>query len=272
MENSKKYELRTYDGKVSCVFRKTKEQFGGLSNMASGFPLRINGIEVFSSEALYQACRFPHLIHVQEKILKERSPMTAKMVSKPYRGDSRKDWDETRTKIMRWCLRVKLAQNFIEFGKVLESTGDRPIVEDSGKDIFWGTIRDKVETETFRGVNALGRLLMELRKSYNDHRFDHELFVIEPPKIPDFTLLGEAIGIVDERDRFIRQIEKSLRIQLIFSASPVSSVPYSQTPESLPLVAREPSEEGRSTTDVKKSKRKSPTKKASNAGQASLPF
>jgi hypothetical protein len=41
------------------VFYKAKEVFGGLSNMAGGFPLVVNGIHILTSEALYQACYFP---------------------------------------------------------------------------------------------------------------------------------------------------------------------------------------------------------------------
>src|SRR5579859_3354816 len=108
---SKTVEVRTYDPAKAAVFCKTTEGFGGLSNMAGGFPLRVNGINILTSEALYQACRFPHLPEVQRLIIEQKSPMTAKMKSKPYRDQSRSDWDSVRVRIMRWCLRVKLAQN-----------------------------------------------------------------------------------------------------------------------------------------------------------------
>ena len=65
-------------------------------------------------------------------------------------------------KVMRWCLRVKLAQIWDEFSRLLLATGDRPIVEESRKDEFWGA--KVVNTDTLVGVNALGRLLMELRE------------------------------------------------------------------------------------------------------------
>src|SRR2546421_6292673 len=95
---------RTYHKNECAVFLKTKEQFGGLSNMAGGYPLFINGIRIPTSEALYQACRFPHKPEIQKLILGQASPMTAKMVSKPHRKDSRTDWDEVRVEIMHWCL------------------------------------------------------------------------------------------------------------------------------------------------------------------------
>lgn len=193
---------RTYDYSDSCIFRKTKEIYGGLSNMASGFPIRINNKSILTSEALYQACRFPHLRSVQEKIIAERSPMTAKMVSKPFRSDSRLDWDNVRVDVMYWCLRVKLAQNFEKFGQLLETTYDKPIVEDSSKDAFWGAIHDKDNHTKLKGVNALGRLLMKLRQEYNsEKRFD--LLLVEPLNISNFFLFDEQIQIIDERRSFV---------------------------------------------------------------------
>src|SRR6266704_6624321 len=131
-------ESKTYRRDECAVFLKTKEQFGGLSNMAGGYSLFINGIRILTSEALYQACRFPHKPDIQKLIIGQASPMTAKMVSKPHRKDSRPDWDEVRVQIMRWCLRVKLAQHWETFGELLLSTGERSIVEESSRDPFWG--------------------------------------------------------------------------------------------------------------------------------------
>jgi predicted NAD-dependent protein-ADP-ribosyltransferase YbiA (DUF1768 family) len=51
----------------------------------------------------------------QRMVIDETSPMTAKMKSKPYRKDSRPDWEDVRVQVMRWCLRVKLAQNWETF-------------------------------------------------------------------------------------------------------------------------------------------------------------
>jgi type I restriction enzyme S subunit len=188
-------QTRTYERSKSVVFFKTKEAFGGLSNMASGFPLRVNGVRILTSEALYQACRFPHMPDVQRKIIAEHSPMTAKMKGKPYRDQSRPDWDAVRTKIMRWCLRVKLAQNFNTFGDLLLATGDRPIVEQSRKDDFWGAKQAK--DGTLVGMNVLGRLLMELREELKSSP-DNEMKAVRSLPIPDFLLYGYAIESIGE--------------------------------------------------------------------------
>ena len=144
--------------------------------MAPGYAVRVNGVRIFSVEALYQACRFPHLPEVQQLIIGQHSPMTAKMMSKPYREDSRPDWDRVRVKIMRWCLRMKLTQHWSRFSQLLLSTGDRSIVEDSRKDAYWGAL--PVDKGTLVGMNVLGRLLMELREAIKQ---EVELRRVEPP-------------------------------------------------------------------------------------------
>lgn len=190
-------QTRTYRREESIVVLKTDEPFGGLSNMAGGFPLRVNGLHIRTSEALYQACRFPHLPDVQKLIIEQKSPMTAKMKSKPHRKNSRPDWDRVRVKIMRWCLRVKLAQNWTTFSKLLQETGDRPIVEESRKDAFWGA--KPVDADTLVGMNVLGRLLMELRAAIvNVGR--ESLLQVDSLDIPEFLLAGNPIETVITRD------------------------------------------------------------------------
>lgn len=274
---TKKHEHKIYNVTECCVFRKTKELYGGLSNMASGFPLKVNGVQILTSEAIYQACRFPHLPDVQEKIIKEKSPMSAKMVGKPFRSNSRTDWDDTRIKIMRWCLRVKLAQNFIEFGKLLESTFDKPIVEDSSKDDFWGAIRDKQDEDILKGTNALGRLLMELRQFYNEKRYSYEVFVVEPLNILDFKLFGQNIDTIDERESFISTIKKSTRyfeIENLKTWTPKEKkypkVESVQTIVSEPEIKQEKKEQKENT--VKKKTTKTKSTKNKYGGQATLPF
>ena len=181
-----------------AVFLKTKEEFGGLSNMAGGFPLKVNGIPIRTSEALYQACRFPHKPELQRLIIEQRSPMTAKMKGKPHRQESRSDWDEVRLAIMRWCLDVKLAQNWDAFSELLLSTGDRPIVEHSRKDDFWGA--KPVDDERLAGANYLGLLLQNLREKVKKEPREW-LLRVQSLNIPDFLIYGEEIMEIDERPK-----------------------------------------------------------------------
>ena len=163
--------------------------------MAPGFPLKVNGVRIRSSEALYQACRFPDRPDIQGLIIQQTSPMTAKMKSKPYRESTRGDWDAVRVNVMRWCLRVKLAENWSTFKDLLLATGDRSIVEESRKDDFWGA--KKADDGTLVGRNVLGRLLMELRQEIEGPNPEF-LRRVEPLDIPQFLLFGKAIGSVGQ--------------------------------------------------------------------------
>jgi type I restriction enzyme S subunit len=175
----------------TAAFRKTREQWGGLSNMAGGFPLSINGIEFLTSEHLYQACRFPHRPELQQLIIIQRSPMAAKLKARRFGASSRADWMDVRVSIMRWCVRVKLAQHWAVFSTVLSSTGSLSIVEESHKDAFWGA---KPQGDgTLVGCNVLGRLLEELRDEKPCPSANGR---VSPPSIPDLMLCGEAIPTI----------------------------------------------------------------------------
>lgn len=216
-------QVRNYDPSTSAVFLKTKERFGGLSNMAPGYPMIVNGVRIRTSEALYQACRFPSRPDIQKQIINDPSPMTAKMRSKPFRKDTRPDWESVRVKVMRWCLRVKLAQNFDKFGRLLVSTGEMPIVEKKvrRKD-FWGAT--EMPDGMLVGMNVLGRLLMELREQHANKGYE-SLRRVEPLEIPDFSLFSMPIlpigvvgaaEIVDSGKADLNTVTRSIDDQLSF--------------------------------------------------------
>jgi N-glycosidase YbiA len=186
---ARKMEERKYKRGEVITFNKTKEEFGGLSNMASGYPIFINGIKILSSEALYQACRYPLNEKAQFEIISQKSPMTAKMKSKKYLKETRNDWDDVRMQIMRWVLRVKLFQNWEKFYVLLSSTGFLPIVEESKRDDFWGAKAS--DKQLLIGVNALGRLLMELRDEM--YCFSDNEYIVKVPNIDNFKLMGKGI-------------------------------------------------------------------------------
>lgn len=187
-----KVSERTYKKSEVVTFKSTKNIFGGLSNMASGYALRVNGVLIPSAEALYQTCRYPLFPHIQQEIIDQSSPMTAKMISRKYLKDTRQDWEQVKYNIMYWVLQVKLSQNFEKFSKLLVETGNKPIVELSNKDKDWAAV--EVEKEILVGKNALGRLLMKLREEYvyNGKCID----CVEPLNIIGFLLYGSEIETV----------------------------------------------------------------------------
>ncbi len=183
-----------YIASKCATFRSTREKFGGLSNMAAGFPIYIHGLKFRTSEALYQACRFPAYPGIQARILREKSPLVAKWIARGrVKRYGRKDWAQVREPIMMWCLRMKLACNYETFGELLDSTGRNSIVEESHRDKHWGTIR--IGRYRLQGSNRLGLLLRDLRGEYRG-KSKADMLSVVPPTIPDFRLFRRRVRII----------------------------------------------------------------------------
>jgi predicted NAD-dependent protein-ADP-ribosyltransferase YbiA (DUF1768 family) len=145
-----------------AVIRKVREPFGILGNMS---PHRVEYGDLVwrTSEALFQALRFPDGHPVRDLIRAERNPMQAKWCAKSH-VDAMciAPMSEADLENMRTVLRVKYAQH-ADVREVLESTGERLIVEDCtnrqrGSGLFWGAARPD-----WTGENWLGRLWMDKR-------------------------------------------------------------------------------------------------------------
>ena len=160
---------RIYDpaSRELAIFKKTHEQWGGYSNMASGYPLLINNLNIRSSEALYQALKYTEHPDIQLKILEQTSPMTAKMVAKPFKNMIRQDFEKKKIIFMKWCVRAKLLNNYDKFSKILLASENRIIVEESRRDNFWGAKRSV--NDKLIGINVLGRILIELREELKNN-------------------------------------------------------------------------------------------------------
>lgn len=184
-----KISERTYNKKDVITFSKTTAEFGGLSNMASGYSLFVNETNIANTEILYQACRFPLFPKIQQEIISQSNPMEAKKISRKYMQYSRQDWDVVKFDIMRWCLQVKLLQNFDKFSNLLLSTDDTAIVEFSMKDNVWGAV--PIGKDLLKGKNALGRLLMEIREVYVKKSLETEY--VNSLNIPAFLLFDRPI-------------------------------------------------------------------------------
>ena len=151
--------IRSYAVDDVIAFRFTGEKYGGLSNFAPGYAILANGERFYTSEAFYQALKHTHKPDLQRRIMLANSPYKAKKIA--YEAYPRADWNRRRIDIMRYVLKAKLVCNWSQFSGLLLGTADAPLVEHSEKDVFWGA---KTSMDGgFVGVNALGRLLMELR-------------------------------------------------------------------------------------------------------------
>jgi len=185
---------RIYDptSKELAIFKKTHEQWGGYSNMASGYPLIINDIEIRSSEALYQALKYTNYPEIQLKILEQTSPMTAKMVAKPFKEFIRPDFEIIKIRIMKWCVHAKLLCNYDKFSYLLLESENKMIVEESRRDNFWGAKR--TQDNKLIGVNVLGRILMEARENLKKGTVQDHLLPFQT--IDNFKILGRNIEVV----------------------------------------------------------------------------
>ncbi|WP_413741647.1 NADAR family protein [Sodalis sp. RH15] len=188
---------RIYPNDEIVSFRKTTEKWGGLSNMARGFPLYVNDIPIQSSEILYQACRYPHYPKIQKEIITLSNPFEAKQIARYYEPKTRDGWEKNRVSIMKWCVRVKLCQNWDIFFQLLNSTGVVNIVEHSEKDLFWGARREL--DGSFYGMNVLGRILMETRDIART-RGQEGFKLIPALQLDNFLLLDEPI-----KDTFVHK-------------------------------------------------------------------
>lgn len=184
-KNNMSLSIRKYHISECITFKSTKGKYGELSNMAPNFPIYYDDILIHNSEALYQALRFPNHPEIQKEILDFKSPISAKKFGRTHLDKTRTDWKNSRFKIMKFCLEVKLYQNWNTFSKALLSTKNLAIVEYTEKDKVWGAIK---EGDFYEGTNALGRLLMELREKIIFDNFDFTL-----PDIENFKLLDSEI-------------------------------------------------------------------------------
>jgi hypothetical protein len=91
----------------------------------------------------------------RERIRKARSPREAKQLGQSRKFPLRGDWECVKENIMRHALRKKFEDPRLR--ELLLSTGNRPLIEASPYDDYWGEGRDG------RGRNRLGVLLVELR-------------------------------------------------------------------------------------------------------------
>jgi ribA/ribD-fused uncharacterized protein len=177
--------IRKYKKDECITFKSTKSHHGSLSNMAPNFPIYINDTRLRTVEALYQSLRFPNNPEIQKEIISYASPISAKKFGRGHLSKTRSDWKKIRFRVMKFCIELKLHQNYEIFSQMLLATKDLPIVEYTNKDKVWGAT---LEGEYYVGTNALGRLLMELREKVKNGNFELTI-----PEIENFKFLNKEI-------------------------------------------------------------------------------
>ena len=158
---------RSYRRESSCGFHNSHHLWGELASYWTlPNPIRINTLDLTTSEALLAVLMHPQRPDLQRKIAETPYPTLAKRIGESV-APSQTDWEHKRVQAMRLCLRLKAQTNHHAIAKVLEDTGTSDIVEISGYDTFWGT-RPTRDGQLI-GHNVHGRLWMELRQQLADN-------------------------------------------------------------------------------------------------------
>jgi len=152
---------KVYPIDQSIYFHKKTDSHWILSNMCAT-PIMIYDVPFKSSEHLFQTMKFA----TEESALAVYQSNSPKMTAKHYQklgGHRREDWGEMIVDAMKFCLQQKYEQS-AEFRTELERSKGCFIVElQEGRrqrPNAWGV---KVEDDSFKGPNMMGRLLMQLR-------------------------------------------------------------------------------------------------------------
>ena len=196
LRNEVSYDVKLINGMVDCIndgevigFCKGVEKYGVFSNMVEKYlgndkvrlnylKVKVEGgelIDVRVSEGLFVCLKFNES-DIQND-LRNFWGQRVKMRSKSYVDNLMEEfkvenYDERIIDLMRYSLRVKLFYNEEIFGKLLRESDGKDIVEVSGYAYgkktgwIWGVSKD--ENGVFRGMNWLGKLLVELREEYKE--------------------------------------------------------------------------------------------------------
>ena len=135
-------------------FYSVSDEFGGFSNF-SPHAVTLKGKRWPTSEHYFQAQKFAGTPH-EEAVRRCKKPRQAADMGRDRKLPLRRDWESVKDNIMREAVRAKFSQH-ADLRDELLGTGDRPIVEHTENDAYWGDGGDG------SGRNMLGIILMQIR-------------------------------------------------------------------------------------------------------------
>ena len=137
-----------------CPFRYTAAAWGAFSNFQPlPVPIVAGPWALPTSEHLYQAAKFGTRSDIQQQIAAARTAREAAAIGRTPGFSIDPGWNAQRVDVMRWVLRLKREANAAEFDAVLAAIADRPIVEVSTRDPWWGA---RPVADRYEGNNVLG--------------------------------------------------------------------------------------------------------------------
>lgn len=175
---------------------KSSDTYGYLANTTMrDMDLWIKGYPVSSSENVYQALKFPDDPDLQQRIMRCNSMESKKIAWLPENKNKIHPlWNKGLSfTAMRYTTAWKMSQN-IFIVNILHKSKDKPIVELSYKDTFWGA---KPQGKKAVGCNFLGRIFMEHRLQLREYmESDPDEIAWDVPKSDQLYLLGEPVDPV----------------------------------------------------------------------------
>ena len=123
------------------------------NNSDHGFEL--DGEQWPTAEHCFQAQKFLDLVH-RERIRRSLTSAGAKRFGSYSTVARRKDWPRVKRSVMRRIVLKKFTSH-ADILHALLATGDRPLIENSKLDYYWGCGGNG------SGRNELGKILMEIR-------------------------------------------------------------------------------------------------------------
>lgn len=123
-------------------------------------PFELDGHRWPTAEHYYQAMKYPgrrRADAIREAATVER----ARKLGRGWFQRPRRDWPQVRVVVMTRAIYTQ-CRTHPDFARALLDTGERPIVDTSLYDYFWGLGRDQ------RGHNHYGRVLMDVRRKLRE--------------------------------------------------------------------------------------------------------
>jgi hypothetical protein len=145
---------------MTIYFYSAREQpYGCFSNFSPhGFML--DELWWKTSEHYFQAQKFINTVHL-EQIRLVGTPKDAARMGRERTRPLRPDWEQVKEAVMYRAVLCKFSTH-ADLQKLLLSTGNEPIVENSPIDYYWGCGADGT------GKNRLGEILMVVRGILSD--------------------------------------------------------------------------------------------------------
>jgi ribA/ribD-fused uncharacterized protein len=143
---------------MTIYFYKADAPYGCFSNF-SPHPIHIEGLDWQTVEHYYQAQKFVGTENAAliEVISQAPTPMDAAELGRDRTLKLRPDWEEVKIPVMWKGVLTKFLIH-TDIQRILLSTKEQLLVEDSPTDYYWGCGQDKT------GQNHLGKLLMAVRE------------------------------------------------------------------------------------------------------------